>query len=659
MHQVKFGIFFDFHTMPACPDVGAGFDAEAVTDELKECGVDYISFPARCNLGMAYYNTKVGIRHPALKYDLFGSLAKACARKKIALSAYVNVGLSHEEALLHREWCVITQEGYTYAPDRLNHFFRWMCYNSGYGDHLVEMIKEIVSGYPVSGLFLDCMNTTPCMGVECIRKMKENGLDWSDEKQLRNFSRATHVGMARRIAEAASKTRKDLMLYFNGVAYEDQQDIGNYLELECLPTAGFWGWELLPVCGRYLRTLGKPVLNMTGRFQKAWGDFGGLRPEAGLEYDCLYGLANGMRPNIGDHFHPRGDINKAVFSTYKRVYGKMRKLEPWMDGAKNLADAAVVHLETWPGYKSESSAKFDQCLMATKAATRMMSELKQQFDVVSANSDWSGYELLILPDFVVLDDAGAAKIKKHLHGGGRVISSAWSGMDPELKGFVLDAWGVKYLGPSPYDPAYFLPLEKLAMGMPDMPMALYDRGISMAAEKGAQVLARIVAPYYNTHWDGEHGFLYTPPDKLTKEPAVIATGQVGHVSHPIFTTYYNSASLQMRQLISNLLELYLPRPLVRAESLPSFARVMVTAQPQRRIVHVLAYVPERRGGNSDVVEERIELRDKDLMLRIAGRAPQKVYLAPDLEDLPFEVINDYVKVRIPVIDGHAHVVFEE
>ena len=146
MHEPKWCIFYDVHTMPACPDVGAGFDAEAFVDRIKACGVDYIVFHARCNLGMAYYNTKVGIRHPSLTYDMFGALAEACQARGIALTAYINVGLSHEELLRNRGWGVVTPEGYVYRPDRLDHFFRMMCFNTGYADHLLEMVREVVSG---------------------------------------------------------------------------------------------------------------------------------------------------------------------------------------------------------------------------------------------------------------------------------------------------------------------------------------------------------------------------------------------------------------------------------------------------------------------------------------------------------------------------------
>ena len=56
---------------------------------------------------MAYYDTKIGIKHPSLKYDLFGKLAEACQRKDIALIAYLNGGISSAEGVLHREWTTL------------------------------------------------------------------------------------------------------------------------------------------------------------------------------------------------------------------------------------------------------------------------------------------------------------------------------------------------------------------------------------------------------------------------------------------------------------------------------------------------------------------------------------------------------------------------
>ena len=140
----KWCLFFDFHTMPANPDVGKAFDFEAIVNRFEKAGVQYVVFPARCNLGVAYYDTKIGIRHPALTYNLLKKLADACHSRGIKLTAYMNLGLSHEEGLRHRDWLVMDADGRTYQQNRLDSFFRQMCYNTGYGDHAVAMAREVL-----------------------------------------------------------------------------------------------------------------------------------------------------------------------------------------------------------------------------------------------------------------------------------------------------------------------------------------------------------------------------------------------------------------------------------------------------------------------------------------------------------------------------------
>ena len=656
MHNPKWALFFDFHTMPACPDVGANFDVDAFTDRIKDCGVDYIVFPARCNLGMAYYNTRVGIRHPSLRYDLLGRIVEACRERAIAISAYINVGLSHEESLLHRDWSVVSPEGFTYGPDRMDHFFRRMCYNSAYAEHLLEMVKEVVSGYPVSGLLLDCINDAPCVGVECVQKMKKRGLDWNNCTQLAEFARSSTLRMARRITDVATAIKKDLLLYFNGITFEDQQDIGTYLEYECLPTGG-WGYESLPLYSRYARKLGKPLLNMTGRFHRSWGDFGGIRTEASLEYDCLYGLANGMRTTIGDHIHPRGDLNHAVYDLVKRIYDRLQRLEPWLDDAVAVTEVGVVAPQHgFGGLDVDARVQGQEAL---KGAVRMFCELKMQFDVLPNKMSWDGYKLLVLPDHVALDEQASKKIRVHLDNGGTILSTGWSGLDPQQSDFGFAEWGLKFRGDDPHDPAYFLVESRLSTGVPDMPHDFYGRGAAVQSLEGTEVLARIVAPYYNRGWDGEHGFLYLPPDKVTEQAAVTLRGGVAHITHPVFRSYFSNAPIPLRQIVANLVNLLLPKPMVRAAGLPSFARATVTGQTNRRIVHLLTYVPERRGTTIDMIEEPIELRDVELALRTDGGDPKRVYLAPKQEELSFETRDGYVHTTIPAVIGYAMVVFEQ
>lgn len=658
----KRALFFDFHTMPSNPDVGKDFDMEAITDTFVKIGAEYIVFPARCNLGTAYYDTSIGIRHAALRRDLLTDLTAACHSKGIGISAYINGGLSHEEGLLHREWLVLRPDGTTYQKDHFDSFFRQMCYISGYGDHLVAMVEEVFHHCGVDGLFLDCMHTQPCIGVECLDAMAREGVDWKDEAQLHAFNFRKVVNIARRVSEAVRAIKPDALLYFNGVEFEAQHELGTYLELECLPTGG-WGYEVLPVGARHLRTLGKPVFNMTGRFHRSWGDFGGIRTHASLEYDCLYGVANGMGTSIGDHFHPRGDINHAVAALDESVYTRLRTLAHWTDDAVPLTDLAVVMNKPYGGLRHQSTsdaAAFQREWNTICAATRMLCELKQQFDIVTQAASWDAYPLLVLPDHTRMEPGMARRIAAHLAKGGRILASADSGLDAEGKAFVFPEWGVSCDGISPYDPAFLQSGAEIAVGQPDMPITLYDRGLKVKAAVGTRVLGEIIAPYYNRTWDGRQANVYLPPDKPTGEPAVTLTERVAYIANPIFTTYHNCAPVPMRQLVANLLRLLLPRPLLRTPDAPSFVRATVTSQSGRRMAHILAYMPERRLAACDMIEEPLVVVDQTIELREDDRRVERVYLAPSRKELPFTRTADgYLSVRVPQFAGYALVVFEE
>ena len=645
MHIPKFAVFHDFHTMPSCPDVGKDFDCDAIAEQLKRCGVDFTTFPARCNLGMAYYDTKIGIRHPALQYDLFRRFLEACHKRGIAVSAYINVGLSHEEGLRHRDWLTVSPEGEIYRRPCNVHEFRTMCYNSPYGDHVLAMIDELLH-YPVDGFFFDCLTPHPCIGAECIREMKKRKMDPME------FAWFSQKRMVDRIGRKIRGSGRDLLLYYNCVRPTDQLEWSTYLEYECLPTGG-WGYESLQMNARHLRTFAKPMLNMTGRFHETWGDFGGIRSRASLLYDCITGLANTMPPNIGDHLHPRGDLNYAVYDLIADVYGEIRKLQPWTEGAGAVTEIAMIQ----PSDTPDNSIEAVPSIYSAQGWGRILCELRCQFDVLLPHQDFSKYPLLVLADRIRLDETLTERIRSYLANGGKIIASAWSGLDTENTHFTLpDEWGVEYLEESPHDPAYFRLVEKSA-GFPDMPVTCYEKGISMRS-KGAEVLAEIIAPYYNRQFDGEHYYSYIPPDKKDGCTALSLTEQVAHFSHPVGYTYYKHAQIPVRELVRRLLNHFLPQPILEVRGLPSFGRATITCQEKRCIIWLTAFVPERRGAKIDMIEDACEISGLEIILRLKGKKAASVYTAPDCSPLPFHQEEETCRIQLSFMRGYAAIAVE-
>lgn len=645
MHKVKYGLFFDNHTHMEYPEMGKNFDPEYFTDQLKRCGVDYLAFHARCNVGNAYYNTKIGTRHPTLEYDLFGALAEACKRKGIALVAYFNAGISIMEGVRNREWSTLYRHGNQYY-EKITPAGVTMCFNSPYRDHLLAMIKEVAENYPVEGFFIDSLaEVFPCVCPTCLKMMKELGMDWTKDEVITEFN---HISVKRLISDITKTVKSvipDPMLFYNGLVFGEIKEEATFFDCECLPTSS-WGYEFLPVMAHYMRNIkpGYQLLNMTGRFFD-WGDFGGLRPAESLKFDLLYGIAHGMRPNIGGHFHPRGDKDEAVFNRIAEVYKDLRAYDEWSE-ALPMADIAIVYPSDDRNLRRSPH---------TRSAVRMLEELKMQFDIVLADcgKSWDPYKLLILPENVKVTPILAEKVRDFIKKGGAFLcfgKNAGSEFSREL--------GIKNVEDSGLNPVFFLLNGEYDKDMENMYLSLYSDA-AKAELDGAENASHIVKSPYNKEWNGSYALYYTPPHEETDLPFITRKGNLIWCAGNLFTGYFQRGAIHLKTLFRNMLEELLPETVIKCENAPSFVRVIATENREEKRVHIhtLAYLPEKR-GEAMVVEEPLSIRDVTLKVLSGNRECVKAYLAPERTPLEFKTEGKYISLKLPEMRGYSLVVLE-
>jgi len=630
--------------MPGIYDVGRDFDPEVFGRTLAEAHVDYITVFARCNLGFAYYPTTVGVMHPGLKFDLLGQIVEACHHRDIRVATYLSAGLDHEQALRHREWCKVNRKGQVYEFDKMGNFFRNMCFNSGYREHLLAEVDEVLTRYPVDGLFLDSMcDYYPCYGQECVDGMVKAGLDVNDERAVAEFQQRTNEAFRQDVERLVRRHRRSIFRYYNAMPYRSEP---THIELEILPTGG-WGYDVMPAAVRYARTLGKPFFTMTGRFHRSWGDFGGLRTEDGLLFDLYNSVANGGTVSVGDHMHPRGVLDPEVYRVIGRAYARIQAIEPWTAGA-----TAVTEIAVYNGARGRGGN--------IMGAARMLMELKYQFDVVDDQADLSPYRVIVLPDDTAVDAGLQAKLAAHLAKGGRLLSSGRAGLDPAGKAFALPQYAFACEGDDPHHYTFYQADKSVAADLPDMLTTIYSHGLLLRPRRGARTLARLHKPYFNwKSWDWHHENFYIPPEADAGRPAVVQSGPVIHFSFPVFAEYHEYAVLAHKTLVRNCLRRLLPEPLLSVSGLPSFGQATVTRKGSQTQVHLLTYLPELRGRQMQVIEEPLYVPEVELSLRLAaGARAGKVYRAPEREALPFVQDADCVRTTVRAVNGYALVVFE-
>lgn len=625
-------VHFDFHTNRGIYDFGANFDAEKFARQLTDARVGYINLFAQCNLGFSYYPTEIGVPYPTMKGDMFGEALRACKKAGIGVSAYVNIGLNHEQAVLHPEWLKMNKEGQTYNFAEGGNYFRRMCVNTGYHDYVVSVIKEIVNKYDPDGFFCDGITLKPCYCRKCMNDMLERGIDTTDEAAVTKFADEQLVRICQDIRNAVPQGKR-LCLVPMPQHYVDKMN--THYEVECLPSV--WSYDFFVAHTAFARPLYDSVLYMNGRFQTDWGDLGGYKGRAAIENDFYDALCQGATTSLGDHLHPARNPIDDIFKDLGEMYAKIESYEKWTDKAKFIPEMALLSDCRWLGD-------------AHNGAARMLSELKYSFDIVDVNRDFSKYDLLILPDEITVTDALKEKLKAHLLQGKKIISSGISGLTADGSGFALCDWDFEYLGPDPENKAYYsLSFEE--KGLAKMQYSMYCQGILMKKKAGGRSLAAHVSAYFNDGYNGRDYLFYTPPTKESGADAAIinAKGNVAHISFPVFSSYLSTFAQPHKALVKKILSIMYPNNLIKAESLPDTARATLTGCSEYKLLHVKVTYPELRGKMGIITEHTELIGGKKISVKGEYKTVKKL---PEGETVVSEIEDGYTVITLPDIVGY-------
>jgi len=439
-------VHLDFHTSPLITDVGVDFDAADFVATLKGAHVNSINIFAKGHHGMAYYPSKVGPVHPGLKLDLLGEMIAACHEADILTPVYITVMWDQYAAEQHADWRVLDEHGAVDGAAPLQAGWKRLCVNTPYLDYVNAQAEEVAKNYEADGFWFDIVHYPAygCFCHYCMEEREKLGLD-----SARQEDRARHAEMVieramDRLQTTVRRYRPHAATFFNGqVRIGMRPYLKHYtqIEIESLPGGG-WGYSHFAIMSRYVRRLGLDYLGMDARFHRTWGDFGTLRNQAALDYECFRMLAQAGKCSLGDQMHPRGRLLKPVYDRIGNTYKSIEEKEPWCIGATAVTEIGFLSIS--------KSSLAGEVATADVGVTNILAELHHQFDVLDRESDFSRYKVLILPDVHRFDDELLKQVQTYVTNGGKLILSHESGLDMDGKKFALEEMGVEYIGPSPY-----------------------------------------------------------------------------------------------------------------------------------------------------------------------------------------------------------------
>jgi hypothetical protein len=642
-------VHLDFHTSPAISGIGQDFNARHLAATMKRAYVNSVTVFAKCHHGHLYYNTSRPERHPGLKrgLDLLGEQVDALHREGIRAPIYISVQCDEFAANTHPEWMArnLDLKSVKSADSVFKPGWQILDMSSPYQEYLVEQTREVLRQFkPVDGLFFDMCWDQPSTSKWAIAGMIKDNLNPESESDRAKYAHAVSLRYMRRLHDLVKAQSKASTVYFNSrplLGLEEDLLYMTQTEIEALASGG-WGYMYFPKNVRFVRTFPKPYLGMTARFHKGWADFGGLKNYAALEYETSQMMAHGAGCSIGDQLHPRGVPDPAAYELIGKTYERVEAREPWLIGAKPVAEIGVLIQPA------------DGC---DEGVTRMLTQLKHQFNFITESSDWEKYQLLVLPDAVSVSKNMAIRLRRHITAGKALLATGTSGLSADGKDVILRELGVKPAGFSPFTTTYVRFGRQISSGIPPTDHVMYDRSVRVVPIKRAVSLATVVEPYFERAWDHFSSHYQTPPNKPSKFSAAVMNGRVAYIPYPVFASYANHANLACRWLVAALIDRLLPDPLVRVDA-PSSTEATVTRQGQRTIVHLLQYCPERRGKDLDLIEDIVPLYDVELSVKL-NKKPTKVYrLNSAPEAIDFDYHNGRANTIVPKILGHEMVVFE-
>ena len=642
-------IHLDFHTSEHIPGVGAEFNPEEFASTLQKARVNSVTCFARCHHGYIYFDTKAfpERRHPHLKRNLLKEQIEACHARNIRVPIYVTIQWDHFTSNEHPEWRIVTEKGELQGtPPYEPGFYRRLCLNSPYVDFLKAHLKEILETLPVDGFFLDIVSAQDCSCKYCRAGMEGKGLEPSIAEVRQRYGTEVTNNFIRDLTQFIRKFNNDCTIFYNGghIGPGNRSTVESYthFELESLPSGG-WGYLHFPLSMRYARTLGVDSLGMTGKFHTSWGDFHSYKNKEALQFECFQMLALGAKCSIGDQLHPSGKIDQVTYDLVGSVYSEVEKKEPWCQQAKGLAEVGVFTPEEFIGGRTPPPAL---------GVIRMLQEGAHQFDLIDTASDLTRYKVIVMPDEITVNAELERKINSYMDQGGSLIASYRSGLRGAKEDFALKALGVKLKGDAPYSPDFIRPEEKIGRGLPKTEYVVYLKGLEVEPVSGSEVLADVIVPYFNRTYKHFSSHRHTPSAGKMGYPGIVQNKRAIYFAHPIFTQYNRNAPRWCKKLFLNALELLLPEPLVRLEApTTTLTALNEQARENRWVLHLLHYIPERRGQDFDIIEDIIPLYN----LKVSIRAPKKVrevLAVPQQSKLTYQQKGGRIEFVLPKLEGH-------
>ncbi len=649
MKQTYRKIHLDYHTHGKIANLAGRFDADRFAGTLADAGVDCVALFAKGHYGYAFFKSETNPVHPHLEKDFLPLAVEACRKRGIATEAYISVCCDYYTFLRHPEWSCRNADG---SIARWSEVSVLLDLASPLLEEVVlPFTREVVAKVPSDGLWFDIVMypNDAFYSTFVTAELKRRGLEDTLESRGR-LARAITLEAQKRLFDAARSVRADVSVLVNNQAILGDTRAFEYsdvIEIESDPS--FWPQHDLPLRCRYVARLGKMHHGLTTRFHRCWGDFGGLRSPAQLEFEIGNIMAAGSAYiSLGDHLHPAGVLQPSVYKLIGQAYERCKIVAPLVEGAQPLVEAALL-IEPCPDPFNSSRAESAKPQLG---ATRSLLEEHVQFAVIDAGAAVPDGAVMVLPGGKPLEADVVAKVREQVAAGRPLLAFAQHVLGFEdlvgcgrAEQSSLFGQHMTFEGPLAHDL------------IADMPQAVYEKVYTFAAPDGAEILSHAIDPLFDKGFP-ENYHAYGPVNHdAPRRPAIVARGNVILCGVPLPQVVHTDGAWAFLHAMARLLRRLIPAPVVETDAGPT-VEVAVHRKGGDVVVHVVSSRMPRHGLPPVRMRSFDPVRGVSVRLRTAG-APACITRAGSADRLLWDVDRDGLQFKLDLLRPHEVIVLHD
>ncbi len=454
-----------FHNAPTVPL--DRFDPDWYMENVRKAHTQVVIIQTKSHWGYAYYDTKVGIRHPTLNFDLIARMVEAGHRNGLAVVAYYSGQVDTQSGLRYPDWMGRNPDG---SLSWVGRHFAWCCHHSPYHDYALGMYREIFSQYDFDGLFVDGLpwpRWVPehlCYCSWCMARYEKDdgesflaGIDEPEGYGKRlEWLQESSGQYVDEILQVVHSLRPGLPIWFNQTS-PDEMPTKILRKASCLFQEGH---EADTPSGLSASALVLRDWEMPGpQVLIYWGGYDGA-PEELEKFRTAAILVQGARPRfVTDQQNmPDGRQRPEFFEWAGRLQEYTRQVEPLIQNLKPITSLGVFFSEATRDHlaaqRRPSSLGLGDFRESIGGCLEIFGRTNYPVGVIppwQLSPDALGqYDLIALPETDALSEAEGQALRDFVKKGGKLLASWKPGLVDELgkerANFLLaDVLGVNYV----------------------------------------------------------------------------------------------------------------------------------------------------------------------------------------------------------------------